>query len=340
MNIKDIAKLAGVGVSTVSRVLNNHPDVKDSTREKVLQVVRDSNYIPNSSARVLKQNNTKNIGVLVKGMFNPFFSEMINTIACKINDAGYTMILQQNYSEEYRDIDILKSFIKDKRLQGAICLGGNFLDINKEYIENIEVPVVLTSANNYNKEYIEGYSYISIDNQKAAYEATEFLIKSGHRNICIMVGDNYSQQGLNNERLEGFKKALDDYNISYDNSNFLEGHYRSDISYKVTKQLLKDNPKVSAIFAASDIMAIGCAKAIVDSKKNVGKDVSVIGFDGMEISEFYNPPISTIKQPKEFMASTSVELLKNLIEKKQSHKHMILDTELIVRESCNIVDKN
>ncbi|WP_042273669.1 LacI family DNA-binding transcriptional regulator [[Clostridium] dakarense] len=340
MNIKDIAKLAGVGVSTVSRVLNNHPDVKDSTREKVLQIVRDSNYIPNSSARVLKQNNTKNIGVLVKGMFNPFFSEMINTIACKINDAGYTMILQQNYSEEYRDIDILKSFVKDKRLQGVICLGGEFLDINKDYIEDIEVPIVLTSVNNYNKEYTEGYSYISIDNKKAAYEATEFLIKNGHKNICIMVGDNYSEQGLNKERLIGFKKALEDNSIPYDNNNFLEGHYRSDISYEATKKLLKDNPKVSAIFAASDTMAIGCAKAIVDSNKKVGKDVSVIGFDGMEISEFYNPPITTIKQPKEIMASISLELLKNLIEKKQSHKHMILDTELIVRESCNVVDKD
>ena len=96
MNIRDIAKLAGVGVSTVSRVLNNHPDVKESTREKVLEIIKDSNYIPNNSARILKQNNTKNIGVLVKGVFNPFFSEMINVIGNKIEENGYTMILQQN----------------------------------------------------------------------------------------------------------------------------------------------------------------------------------------------------------------------------------------------------
>lgn len=333
MNIRDIAKLAGVGVSTVSRVLNNHPDVKDSTRENVLKVVKESNYIPNSSARVLKQNNTKNIGVLVKGMFNPFFSEMINTIACKINDAGYTMILQQNYSDKYRDIDLLKSFIKDKRLQGVICLGGNFLDIDEKYIQEIEVPVVLTSANNYNKEYTKGYSYISIDNSKAAYEATELLIKNGHRNIAIMIADSYSKEGLNKERLNGFKKALKDYDIPYKDSNLLEGYYKSDISYEVTKKLLKENSDITAIFATSDIMAIGCAKAIVDSDKSIGKDISLIGFDGMDISEFYNPSITTIKQPKDIMASMSLELLINLIEGKSEHKCIILDTELIIRES-------
>lgn len=340
MNIRDIAKLAGVGVSTVSRVLNNHPDVKNSTREKVLKVVKESNYIPNNSARVLKQNNTKNIGVLVKGIFNPFFSEMINTIACKINDAGYTMILKQNYSGEYRDIDLLKSFIKDKRLQGVICLGGNFVDIDEKYIKEIDVPIVLTSADNYNKEYTKGYSYISIDNNKAAYEATELLIKNGHKNIVIMISDSYSDEGLNKERLNGFKKALKDYGIEYNDNNLLEGHYKSDISYEVTKKLLKENIDVTAIFATSDIMAIGCAKAIVDSNKVVGKDISLIGIDGMDISEFYNPPITTIKQPKEIMANTSLELLINIIENKSEHKYMILDTELIIRESIKNLIKN
>lgn len=334
MNIKDIAKLAGVGVSTVSRVLNNHPDVKDSTREKVMNIVKESNYIPNSSARVLKQNNTKNIGVLVKGMFNPFFSEMINTIGCIINESGYTMILKQNYMEKERDIDILRGFIKEKRLQGVICLGGNFIDIDEQYIKSLEVPLVLTSPNNYNQNFIDGYSYISIDNKKASYKATEFLIKNGHKNIALMIADSYSEEGINKERLIGFRDALKDYNIEFNQNNFLEGHYRSDVSYKETINVLKENNNITAIFATSDIMAIGCAKAIVDSGKKIGTDISLIGFDGMEISEFYNPSISTIKQPKEIMSINSVEILLDIIEKKKEHKHMIFDTELVIRESC------
>lgn len=340
MNIKDIAKLAGVGVSTVSRVLNNHPDVKDSTREKVLKIVQESNYIPNSSARVLKQNNTKNIGVLVKGMFNPFFSEMIDIIGCKINDLGYTMILKQSYSQENKDIDILKSFIIEKRLQGVICLGGDFIDISEQYIKNLEIPVVLTSINNHNKEYTNGYSCISIDNKKAAYEATDFFIKSGHKNIALLIADDFSEEGINKDRLMGFKEALINNDIEFDDSNFIEGHYKSDISYEATKKLLKSKPNITAIFATSDIMAIGCAKAIVDSGKEVGKDVSLIGFDGMQISEFYNPPISTIKQPKEIMSNYSIELLFDLINKKQEHKHVVLDTELIIRQSCKKINKD
>ena len=333
MNIKDIAKLAGVGVSTVSRVLNNHPDVKDSTRQKVLQIVEQSNYVPNSSARILKQNNTKNIGVLVKGMFNPFFSEMINAIGCMINEAGYTMILKQSYIDEEKDIDVLSGFIKEKRLQGVICLGGNFLDMDEQYINNLEIPVVLTSPNNHNKNYAKGYSYISIDNKKASYEATKFLIENGHKKIVLMIADSYSEDGLNKERLLGFKEALDNYNIKYDENNILEGHYRSDISYKETVNLLQRENDVTAIFATSDIMAIGCAKAIVDSGKEIGKDISLIGFDGMEISEFYNPPISTIKQPKEVMSINSVEILLDLIDKKKEHQYIILDTELVIRQS-------
>ena len=146
MNIKDIAKLSGVGVSTVSRVLNNHPDVKQSTREKVLEVIKESNYIPNNSARILKQVNTKNIGVLVKGVFNPFFSEIVNDIGSAISKSTYTMVLQQNDFTFGDDFDTLQAFIKEKRLQGVICLGLNFETITKENINSLDVPVVLTSG--------------------------------------------------------------------------------------------------------------------------------------------------------------------------------------------------
>ena len=111
MNIRDIAKISGVGVSTVSRVLNNHPDVKESTRENVLRVIKESNYVPNNSARILKQNTTKNIGVLVKGVFNPFFSELINVIGSKINEEKYTMILQQNDYVLEQEVENIISFV-------------------------------------------------------------------------------------------------------------------------------------------------------------------------------------------------------------------------------------
>ena len=189
MNIKDIAKLAQVGVSTVSRVLNNHPDVKESTRKKVLEIIKETNYIPNNSARILKQNYTKNIGILVKGVFNPFFSQMTDVIGKIINENGYTMIVQQNDYNIYQDVDTMVGFIKEKRLRGVICLGGNFIDITDDSFKEVNVPIVLTSVNTVSEIGEKYYSSIGIDNIKGAYDATRYLINKGHKKIALILGE-------------------------------------------------------------------------------------------------------------------------------------------------------
>lgn len=333
MNIRDIAKISGVGVSTVSRVLNNHPDVKESTREKVLAVIKESNYVPNNSARILKQNNTKNIGVLVKGVFNPFFSELINVMGSKINDNKYTMILQQNDYGLEQEIENVISFVKEKRLQGIICLGGNFIGLNDDSFKNINVPIVLTSVNTVSPITSEKYSTVGISNLDAAYEATRYLIQKGHKNIALMLGEK-NDFCVSWWRYKGYVKALKEHNISLNDENLIIGDYDSTVSYNVTKELLKKRKDITAIFAISDFMAIGAAKAVTDSGLVVGKDISIIGFDGMDVSCYYNPGITTIKQPKKEMAEKSVELLFDLLKGKCENKRVLLNTQLIERESC------
>ena len=333
MNIRDIAKISGVGVSTVSRVLNNHPDVKESTREKVLAVIKESNYVPNNSARILKQNNTKNIGVLVKGVFNPFFSELINVMGSKINDNKYTMILQQNDYGLEQEIENVISFVKEKRLQGIICLGGNFIGLNDDSFKNINVPIVLTSVNTVSPITSEKYSTVGISNLDAAYEATSYLIQKGHKNIALMLGEK-NDFCVSWWRYKGYVKALEENDISFNHENLIIGDYDSTVSYNVTKELLKKRKDITAIFAISDFMAIGAAKAVTDSGLMVGKDLSIIGFDGMDVSCYYNPGITTIKQPKKEMAEKSVELLFDLLKGKCENKRVLLNTQLIERESC------
>lgn len=333
MNIRDIAKISGVGVSTVSRVLNNHPDVKESTREKVLAVIKESNYVPNNSARILKQNNTKNIGVLVKGVFNPFFSELINVMGSKINDNKYTMILQQNDYGLEQEIENVISFVKEKRLQGIICLGGNFIGLNDDSFKNINVPIVLTSVNTVSPITSEKYSTVGISNLDAAYEATRYLIQKGHKNIALMLGEK-NDFCVSWWRYKGYVKALEENDISFNHENLIIGDYDSTVSYNVTKELLKKRKDITAIFAISDFMAIGAAKAVTDSGLMVGKDISIIGFDGMDVSCYYNPGITTIKQPKKEMAEKSVELLFDLLKGKCENKRVLLNTQLIERESC------
>ena len=295
MNIRDIAKISGVGVSTVSRVLNNHPDVKESTRENVLRVIKESNYVPNNSARILKQNTTKNIGVLVKGVFNPFFSELINVI-------------------------------------------GNFIDLDEDSFKNIDVPVVLTSVNTVSSAGRDKYSTVGIDNLQSAYSATEYLIKKGHENIAIMIGEK-NDFCVSWWRYKGYIKALMDYNIKINDENLIIGDYDSEKAYEETMKLLKHRKDITAIFVISDFMAIGAAKAVSDSGLRVGEDISIIGFDGMDVSCYYNPGITTINQPKKEMAEKSVEILFELLKKKGENKHILLDTQLIERESCMDISK-
>ena len=328
MNIKDIARLAGVGVSTVSRVINDHPDVKDETREKILKIIKESNYIPNNSARILKKNNTNNIGVLVKGVFNPFFAEMINIIGNRINEAGYTMILQQNDYATEDDVDNLIAFVKEKRLQGIICLGGNFLNINDESFQFLDIPVVLTSVNTLSKESKSKFSSIGIDNVLAAKASIQY--------IGILLGEK-NDVGISGLRLEGYKKALEENNIPYSEENVFIGDYDYSGAYRVTKEIINNRKDITAIFSISDIMAVGAAKSVIDQGLQVGEDISIMGFDGMDISKYYNPGITTVKQPKKNMANNSIDLLLALLAKKEEHKHIIFETKIIERESCKKV---
>lgn len=331
MNIKDIASIARVGVSTVSRVLNNHPDVNDETRKRVLEIIKENNYIPNNSARVLKQSNTRNIGILVKGVFNPFFSEILKLVSVGIENAGYTMILQYHNNEN--DVGTLLGFIKEKRLQGIICLGGNFLDFTDDDLEEVNIPIVLLSVDSVTRKNLKRCSSISIDNKKAAYMATEYLIKNGHKNIGIMLGEK-ADFGISRERYEGYKRALEDYGIGIGDKYMRYGAYEYGDAYKEGKKMLEANPEITAIFAISDIMAVGATKASFDLGRKVGEDISIMGFDGMDMAKYYEPSITTVKQPKNEMSQLSVEILLKLLEGEIENSHIFLDVELVERQSC------
>lgn len=336
MNIKDIAALAHVGVSTVSRVLNNHRDVNDETRKRVLEIIKENNYIPNNSARILKQSNTKNIGILVKGVFNPFFSEILKLVSVAIQEAGYTMILQHHNNQN--DIGTLLGFIKEKRLQGIICLGGNFVDLKDEDLEDVEVPIVLVSVEAANKKNMKRCSSISINNRKAAAMATEYLINNGHKNIGLVLGEK-RDYGISKERYEGYKDALKKYDIKYQEQYVVYGEYECRDAYKEAKKLINSHPEITAIFAISDIMAVGVAKASFDAGRTVGKDISIIGFDGMDNAKYYQPAITTVKQPKRKMSEMSVDILLKLLEGKMENTHISLDVELVKGKSCNTISK-
>ncbi|WP_297632991.1 LacI family DNA-binding transcriptional regulator [uncultured Clostridium sp.] len=334
MNIKDIAELAGVGVGTVSRVINNHPDVKDETREKIKKIIEESNYIPNNSARNLKMMNSNTIGVLTRGVFNPFFSEIVDIIEKRINQNGYTMLLRHtDYSA--REIDEVRNLIEfqnEVKLQGIIYLGCDIKDVKEDTFKDIKIPLVLASTNSTYDINFKTFSYVGIQQVQSAFNATEYLIKNGGKKIGIVLGIK-EDIGLGLERLQGYLEALRKYKIEIKDGYIKYGGYTMQEAYKVTKELILNNEEIDSIFCISDIMAVGVAKAINDLGKKIGEEISLIGFDGMEITEFYNPAITTIMQPRDEIAEKSIEILLDNIRGSKENKHVVLDTKLIERSS-------
>lgn len=333
MTIKDIAKISGVSVSTVSRVLNNHPDVSEDVRHKVMAVVEEYNYIPNNSARALGQSKSDNIGLIVRGISNPFYTSIIHEIEQDIEKAGYTLVMQQIGS---CDDELLAGAMmeRDKRLRGLIFLGGR-LDSTKDQIAGIGVPFVNCSSNNaYGTLDADSYSSVSIDDTQTAYEAVKELYKEGHRRIAVLLA-RPDDGSVSQIRYEGYVKALteagmapdEDLIISVDSYNIADAYYG-------TKKWLEKGIAFDAIFAISDNLAMGAMRALREKGIDVPGQCSIVAIDGIEVSEYMAPALSTYCQPMKELGRTSVELLIDLVEKKGKHRQIILPT--IFREGGTI----
>lgn len=333
MTIKDIAKISGVSVSTVSRVLNNHPDVSEDVRHKVMAVVEEYNYIPNNSARALGQSKSDNIGLIVRGISNPFYTSIIHEIEQDIEKAGYTLVMQQIGS---CDDELLAGAMmeRDKRLRGLIFLGGR-LDSTKDQIAGIGVPFVNCSSNNaYGTLDADSYSSVSIDDTQTAYEAVKELYKEGHRRIAVLLA-RPDDGSVSQIRYEGYVKALteagmapdEDLIISVDSYNIADAYYG-------TKKWLEKGIAFDAIFAISDNLAMGAMRAMREKGIDVPGQCSIVAIDGIDVSEYMAPALSTYCQPMKELGRTSVELLIDLIEKKGKHRQIILPT--IFREGGTI----
>lgn len=327
MTIKDIARLAGVSVSTVSRVLNNHPDVSEKAKEKVLAIVDEYNYIPNTSARELGKASSDNIGVVVRGMSNPFYTDIITAIGSRIEKAGYTMVMQQIGSV---DDEILTAarMERDKRLQGLIFLGGR-LDYTKSQMNSINIPYVCCTFNNeYGNLDKSDYSSVCIDDNQSAYDAVECLYKRGHRRIAVLLS-GADDGSVSQVRFEGYERALKDFGIPVDKNLIIEiNSFGIADAYLGFQKWLKSHQDFTAVFAIADNMAMGAMKALRDAGKRVPEDVSVIAIDGIEASEYMNPVLSTLCQPMEKMGTEAVKLLVDIIDGKNVHRHIILPTTL------------
>lgn len=334
--IKDIAKQCGVGVSTVSRAINNHPDINPETRRMIMQVIEETGFIPNNSARNLKRTDAKCIAVLVKGITNPFFSSMIQIIEEETQRNKYALVLRHVEADE-DEVDVALELEKEKRLRGIVFLGGRFSH-SEEKINKLRIPIVFSTIGVDISDWIgkAEFSTISVDDRLESKKMTEYLLDLGHRRIAFITERPEEAIGL--RRIDGYREAFSSRNVEVEEQliRYVQDeldHFSMENGYITTKKLLESGKKVTAIYAASDSLAIGACRAVLEAGKRIPEDISVAGYDGIALGEYYNPKLTTIKQPVEEMAKKSIRLLLDVIAERQEHQQIIFPAELIARES-------
>lgn len=327
VTIKDIASQAGVSVSTVSRVINNRRDVSSAVRQKVMQVADDLNYIPNESARDLAGSKTDSIGVIMRGIDNTFFSEMLATIGQSISRTKYSFISKQ-IPETADEIQAAAELARAKRLSGLIIMGGSF-SYSQNQIDLLQVPFVFCSySNKFGSLSNDHFSSISLDDEAEAYKAVSTLIDYGHERIAILLVDT-ADQSISELRYRGYCRALKDHGLDLDPSlvQLTPGFDLAD-AYRATLDLVGRTKDFTALFAISDMLAVAAMKAFDSAGLKIPQDVSVLGIDGLNITEYTIPTLTSLVQPKQEMAEQSVELLLDLMEKKGKNRQLVLETSL------------
>lgn len=326
MTIKDVAEYCGVSITTISRVLNGHPDVREEVRAKVMDAIRELHYVPNSSARDLGKAQADTIGVVVRGAENPFFNSVIRSIEAAVSKAGYTMI-PHHIGTEGDELGEGAALVRSKRLRGLILLGGR-LDYTPEEAAMLDAPFVCcTFTNTFGSLDKNRFSSVSIDDYKEAYKATKLLIEKGHRKIAVLLA-NIDDHSVSQLRYQGYCDALKASGIELDRDLVVECQgYEMRHAYQATRRLIKRRGDVTALFTIADAMGIAAMKALSKEGKKVPEDCSVISIDGIEISKYTTPTLTTLIQPREEMGEEAVRILTDLLSGKKN-THVCLETRL------------
>ncbi len=320
MTIKDIAKIAGVGVSTVSRAINGHPDINAETKERIFKIIAENNYSPNNNAKNLKQSSGKSVLMLIKGNMNMFFSAVSEHISKSTLNTDYTFSVQYLSEHDNEVAEAIKIFREQKPI-GIIFLGADLENFNNDFYE-ITVPCVVATVNAKELEF-KNLSSVSINDFEAGKKAIDYLFEQGHQNIGIISGD-FDTSNPSQLRYAGIKHSFMAHGQDIKNIPHEKSSYSCESAYEAVMALIQKKPEITAVFAMSDVMAMGAIRAILDSGKKVPEDVSVMGFDGIELSSYYNPTIATMEQPSEKIASLSVRLITDMIENGTEGSHLQL----------------
>lgn len=331
--MKDIARLAQVSTSTVSHVINNSRFVSEEIRAKVQRVVKELNYTPSALARSLKVNETKTIGLLVTATSNPFFAEVMAGVEQYCQQHQYNLIIATTNGDNERLQHHLQMLIQ-RKVDGLLLMCG---DARLNPAESLNIPLPLVVVDWWFTEL--NADKIFENSISGGYLATKTLIEAGHSKIGIITGN--LKKSLAQNRLKGYKQALTEANLPINSNWIIESHFDFDGGISGMNELLAQTDKPTAVFTCSDTIAVGAYQAIWQHGLHVPEDISIIGYDDIELAKYLSPPLSTISQPKAELGKLAVEtLLKRIRSESIEFQTIMLEPELVLRNSIRHINKN
>ncbi|MBI2284849.1 MAG: LacI family DNA-binding transcriptional regulator [Bacteroidetes bacterium] len=336
VTIKDIAKALGLSTSTVSRALRDSYEISPETKKKVLEYSEKINYRPNPIALSLKEKRSRSIGIIVCEIANSFFSQTINGIESIAYDKGYNVIIAQSHESYEREV-LNVQYLASRSIDGLlVSVSSETQDLEHlRHLHERGFPIVF-----FDRVVNEMQTHkVIVDNFKGAYDATRHLVESGYKNIAALAGSEYLS--ITKERLDGYRKALEDSGLSYREDQVqycLHGGMLYDEVENSLNNLLTQPGKPDAILASADKLTTNCMRYFKKRKIRIPDDVALIGFSNLDLTDLLSPSLSVVRQPAFEMGQLSTELLIQQIESKrpvQSFEHRILPPQLFIRESTD-----
>ena len=332
VTIKDVAKKAGVSISTVSRVINDSKPVTDEVKQKVLDVIKETGYVPNPLARSLVTKKSQLIGVIIPEVSDSFVNEILNGIEAVAKMYDYDILLVNTYSDKQQEIDSIR-LLKTKQVEGIVMVSWILDEDHVNYMKESRIPAVYISKTA--RDY-DIYT-VSTSNENATYDMTKYLIENNHKEIALIMTSK-EETILEAERRTGYERALKDNNIEVRDELIKHGNTDYEGGYNSMKELLEDKIIPSAVFVTGDEAAVGAINAIFDAGYNVPQDISVVGFNDTKLAKIYRPKLTTVFQPLFDMGAVSIRALIKLIngepveEKKIELPYQIMERESVIKK--------
>lgn len=328
VTIYDVAREAGVSMATVSRVVNNNPNVKPQTRKKVFEAIERLGYRPNAVARGLASKKTTTVGVVIPDIANALYAEVARGIEDIANMYHYNIILANSDKRQDKEIRVINTLL-EKQVDGLLFMGGAVTDEHIQAFKTSNVPIVLCAT----KADKGSIPSVDIDHEEAAFDAVSKLVSEGHESIAMISG-TLKDPANGYARFQGYKRALEKAGLPYREEYVRVGNYKYESGIEAMQYFLELPTRPTAVFAATDEMAIGAIHCIQDAGLNVPEDISVISVDNSRTSSMVRPLLTTVAQPMYDIGAVSMRLLTKLMKKENvENSNVTLPHELIVRRS-------